>query len=356
MKNLLLLLLCLFTWYCSSSDFQRKNQENPKTAFVFYYAAERDIEQGNFQEAVAKLDSAISYNAGYANFHQVKGWVYEVLDKPDSAIAAYEKCLQYRSSYPEVWSRLGKLYLKAKNYENATFYLKKAVQEYPDSAGINLKLGEAYYMYKKYPLALDHLRAYRKLVSAPEPQFWKWLGLTYYQTSDYTKAVEPLEKYVEVVENDALALKCLGIAKFNTGQHNDAITYLNLAAEYRKNDPEVYLYRARYFLLYNKPEAAREELSAGLAVDSLNTDVLYELGVLDYKEEKFEKSNKHFQKIILIAPQYWPAYRYLGFLAERDNKLLKAQEYYNLYLKNITVEDTEVLRRLENLSSHLKKN
>jgi tetratricopeptide (TPR) repeat protein len=148
----------------------------------------------------------------------------------------------------------------------------------------------------------------------------------------------------------------LGIAKFNTDQHNDAITYLNLAAEYRKNDPEVYLYRARYFLLYNKPEAAREELSAGLAVDSLNTEVLYELGVLDYKEEKFGKSNKYFQKIIRIAPQYWPAYRYLGFLAEKDNKLLKAQEYYNLYLKNITVEDTEVLRRLENLSSHLKKN
>lgn len=356
MKKLLLLLLCLFTWYCSSSGSHRKNQENPKTAFVFYYAAENEIEQGNFREALAKLDSAISYNPGYANFYQVKGWVYEALEKPDSAIAAYERCLRYRSVYPEVWSRLGRLYLQAKNYENATFYLKKAVQEYPDSAGINLKLGEAYYMYKKYPLALDYLRAYRKLVSDPNPQFWKWLGLTYYQTNDYIKAVEPLEKYVEVVEDDALALKCLGIAIFNTGQHNDAITYLNSAAEYRKNDPEVYLYRARYFLLYNKPEAAREELSAGLAVDSLNKDVLYELGVLDYKEEKFEKSNKHFQKIIRIAPQYWPAYRYLGFLAERDNKPLKAQEYYNLYLKNITVEDTEVRRRLENLSSQLKKN
>lgn len=356
MKKFLLLLLCLFTWYCSSSGSHRKNQENPKTAFVFYYAAERDIEQGNFQAALAKLDSAISYNDGYANFHQVKGWVYEALDKPDSAIAAYEKCLQYRSSYPEVWSRLGKLHLQAQHYESATFYLKRAVQEYPDSADINLKLGEAFYKYQKYPLALDYLRAYRKLVSIPEPQFWKWLGLTYYQTNDYAKAVEPLETYVQVVNDDELALKCLGIAKFNTGQHNDAISYLNLAAEYRKNDPEVYLYRARFFLLYNKPEAAREELSTGLAVDSLNKDVLYEMGVLDYKEEKFAESNKHFQKIIRIAPQYWPAYRYLGFLAERDNKLLKAQEYYNLYLKNTTVEDIEVLRRLENISSHPKKN
>lgn len=351
MKNFILLLLCAFVWYCSSSASYRKKQDNPKTAFVFYYAAEHDIQQGNFPAALVKLDSAISYNPGYANFYQVKGWVFEVLEKPDSAIASYENCLKYRSNYPEVWARIGRLYLQTKKYENAAFYLKRAVQAYPDSASIHLILGEAYYKDKKYPLAMDYLRSYRKLVSSPEPQFWKWLGLTYYQTREYPKAVEPLTKYVNAVEDDALALKCLGIAKFNAGEHHDAITYLNLASELRKDDPEIYLYRARYFLVYGKPDLARQELSTALSVDSSNTDVLYELGVLDYKEEKYEKSKKHLAALIAKTPHYWPAYRYLGFLAEREENFLKAKEYYTLYLNNSTVEDTEVLQRVNNISS-----
>ena len=353
MKKLLLLLLCVSLWQCSSSapKGKKQKQENPKTAFVFYYAAEHDIQQGNFQAALVKLDSAISYNTGYANFYQVKGWVFEVLEKPDSAIAAYEICLKYRSNYPEVWVRIGRLYLQTKKYDNSAFYLKRAVQSYPDSASIHLKLGEAYYFDKKYPLAMDYLRSYRKLVSTPDPQYWKWLGLTYYRTREYARSVEPLTQYVNAVPDDAQALKCLGIAKFNAGEHHDAISYLNKASELRKDDPEIYLYRARYFLIYGKPDVARQELSAALSVDSSNADVLYELGVLDYKEEKYEKSKKHLAAVIAKAPDYWPVYRYLGFLAEKEQNFLKAKEYYKLYLDNTAVEDSEVLRRVNNLSS-----
>jgi tetratricopeptide (TPR) repeat protein len=354
-KTFTLLLFCLIFWHCSSSGPQKPAGDNPKTAFVYFYDAEKDISRGDLQTALTNLDSAISYNPGYASFYQLKGWVLENLDQPDSAIAVYRKCLSYRSAYPKVWVRIGRLHLKAKDYENAAFYLRKAVQEYPDSASIHLDLGEAYYMYHRYHLARDHLRGYRKLVKNPDPEYWKWIGLTYYQTGEYKEAVEPLQNYVAEEKYDGMALKYLGIAKFNAGEHHESISYLNSAAELRAFDPEIYLYRARYFLLYDKPDVARYDLNAGLEADSLNRDILFELGVLDYKEEKYEDSKEHLLKLVRIAPQYWSAYRYLGFLAERDEELLLAQEYYQLYLKNTLLEDTEVLRRLENISSHSQK-
>jgi tetratricopeptide (TPR) repeat protein len=340
-------------WHCSSSAPKKQVGDTPKTAFVFYYNAEKDIARGDLRSALANLDSAISYNPHYASFYQQKGWVLENLDHPDSAITAYKKCLSYRSAYPQVWVRVGRLYLNAKDYDNAAFYLRKAVKEYPDTASIHLDLGEAYYMYQKYPLALDNLRSYRKLVEKPDPEYWKWLGLTHYQAREYNKAIEPLQNYIMEVKDDGLALKYLGIAKFNAGLHHEAITYLNSSAELRPDDPEIYLYRARYFLLYNKPEIARDELNAGLKADSSNGDILFELGVLDYNEEKYESSKELLLKLVRMKPEYWPAYRYLGFLVEREENLLKAQEYYNLYLKNTLAEDTEVLRRLENISSQL---
>lgn len=322
---------------------------------MFYYEAEKDIAEGDLQGALAHLDSAIHYNPGYASFYQVKGWVLEETGQVDSAIAAYERCLAYRSYYPEVWLRLGRIYLAAQKYDNAAFYLKKAVQYYPDSASIHLNLGETYYHMNKYPLALDHLFAHRKVAPAPNPQAWKWLGLTYFRMNEYSKAISPLQQYISAVAGDETALKSLGIAKFKLGEYNDALTYLNSAADVRNDDAEVYLYRARYFLMVKKPEAAWEQLSIALKIDSLNKDILYEFGALNYDRENFPESKKLLERLIRQAPQYWPAYRYLGFLAERENDPAQAGRYYQIYLDHTPEPDPAVRSRMEAIRPQPKK-
>ncbi|MCK6619130.1 MAG: tetratricopeptide repeat protein [Calditrichaceae bacterium] len=354
-KFFALCFLCLFLWYCGASGPKKPREENPKTAFLFYYEAEKDIAAGDFQGALAHLDSAIAYNPRYANFYQVKGWVWEETGRADSAIVAYEKCLAYRSYYPEVWLRLGRVCLLAHQYENAAFYLKKAAQHYPDSADVHLQLGETYYHMNKYPLALDNLFAYRKIAPNPNPLVWKWLGLTYFRMKEFLKAIPPLQQYVSAVPGDETALKSLGIAKFKLGEYNDALTYLNFAADVRDDDAEVYLYRARYFLIVEKPEAAGEQLSIALKIDSLNTDILFEAGVLNYSRENFPESKRQLTTLIRLAPEYWPAYRYLGFLAERENDLAQAGRYYQLYLDHTPEPDPEVRTRMDAIRSQTKK-
>ena len=100
-------LCALILLNCSAGRAGRnKSPDRAKAAYNFYYLAEDEIRQNRFPQALALLDSAVYYNPGLANFHQIRGWLWEQLDQPDSAIAAYETCLIYKSAHPDVLSRL----------------------------------------------------------------------------------------------------------------------------------------------------------------------------------------------------------------------------------------------------------
>ncbi|GEM_PF-3172614 len=334
---------------CSGRQATTTTSTQPKSAFSFYYDALAEVEAGQFENALANLDSAIVRRPGVANFYQVKGWVFTQLGQADSAIAAYQKCLSYKSHYPEVWISLGKLYMEVKDYENAALYLRKAVQEIPDSTHLQLLLGESYFQTGKYHLAIDFLNAYKKSTHSPVMDYWKWLGMTEYGMGKYDSAIKNLEYYVSVRKDDPVALKYLGLAKFADKKYDEAISYLNQAGEYLPDDTEIYLYRARYFVNVNKPAIAREQLMVGLQHDSTNAELLLQLGVMAYEDEQYETSKEYLHKLIRYHPQFWKAYRYLGFLEERDQHPVQAYQYYKLYLDHSYENDPEVSQRMEKI-------
>jgi len=184
----------------------------------------------------------------------------------------------------------------------------------------------------------------------------KWFGITYFGLKSYEKAANLLENYINTVPDDHLALKYLGLIKFELKQYNQALSLLNKALEFYPEDPEVYLYRARYFVVNNKPQAALEQLRLGLGYDSLNTDILFELGLYYYQIEDFKESKYYFLETVDTTPEYWQAYRYLGLIYEHENNLELAYEFYTLYLKNTYVEDKEIQMRLDKIHSQLLKN
>lgn len=354
--DICLLLLAGILLSCSASRKSAPARENPDHAFPFYYNALDDIQQGNFQSAVTNLDSAIYYRPGYSNFYFVKGKVYEFLQKPDSAITAYEQSLKLKSHNPEVRLRLGKLYLQEGEYENAAVNYKRAVLAYPDSTDLLLQLGKAYFLSGRYRLAMDQFKRYRRTANKPATELEKWRGMTLFEIGNYSEAAELLEKYLQAVPDDPQAQKYFGFTKFQMKQYDQAISALNRSLKYNPNDAELYLYRARYFLILDKPGAALEQLQLGLKLDSMNTDILYELGLFYYTRSKFQESKRYLHKTIQLAPDYWSAYRLLGFIYEGEKELEQAYQYYTLYLKNSYSEDIEVRKRLQAIEPQIKNN
>jgi tetratricopeptide (TPR) repeat protein len=342
-----------FLLSCNSSRKTVITKNESRKAFSFYYEALSYIEKGEFNAALSNLDSAIYYQPNYFNFYFVKGRVFEFLQRPDSSIKSYERAVELKSHYPEAWDRLGNLFLLEKDFANAAINFKKAIQSKPDSINYYLKLGQCYFRLKKYHLALDRLSDYQQLSQHHSIELKKWQGLANYGLSEYQKAANLLEIYTMTNSYDTEALKYLGLAKFNLKEYDQAISALNKAINFNNMDPEIYLYRARYFLIQNKKGNALEQLQVGLTYDSLNTDLLFELGKFYFQEQKISKSKKYLDKVISINRNYWAAYRYLGFIAEQENKLDEALFNYKLFIDNTLIKDAEVNQRIANIQKIL---
>lgn len=327
-----------------------------RKAFSFYYEALADIEQGYFSHALSDLDSAIHYHPGYSNFYFVKGQVFDFLQKPDSSIKAYEQSVKLKSHNPDAWIRLAELYRHERRYGDAAVNYKKAVQQYPDSAQFYLRLGECHFRQKKYHLALDRLRDYQQLAKPALLEQKKWQGMTYYELNEYQNAADLLQSYLKQHPTDNEALKYFGLAKFKLGEYDQAMSSLNKAINFNQVDAEIYLFRARYFMIYDKKKDALEQLEVGLKYDSLNTDILLELGKFHYQESELEKSEYYLRRAVEIKPDYWIAYRYLGFIAEANNNLEEALRDYKLFLDNTFFDDAEIRQRIEKIQRDLPKN
>ena len=345
-----LLTLCLISFSCT----QKSLKPTTKSALFFYYRAENNLKQNDFESALANLDSAIIYNPQLANFYRVKGFVLEKLERPVDAIAVYEKGLEHYPSQPEIQGKLGNLYLSVGDFANAAVHLKKASHAYPDSAAIHFQLGKAFYQMGDFAFALNQFSAYQSLITMPDSMFWKWEGLARFKAKNYPAAAAALEKYLTPGSNDVEAIKILGFAKFNIGDYDEAISYLNRVEAFFKNDVEMYRYRAKYFLIYGKPDIAYEQLSNAIVIDSTNSDVWFELGEVDYHSGRYEQSRRRLNKVLLLDQEYWPAYRYLGFLAEKEHELEKAEAYYKKYLEHTFERDAEVVERMEGIASKLR--
>lgn len=328
-------------------------ESKSRAAFSFYYDALENIKQGEFAAALTNLDSAIYYQPGYSNFYFVKGQVFDFMDQPDSSIKAYEHSVELKSFNPEAWVRLGELHLSKKNYGTASFYFKKAVQNNPDSLRFYLRLSESYFHAGKYHLALDCLIEYQRLNKLTPIELKKWQGLGFLGLEDYKKAANLLKDYIQHYPNDSEALKYFGIAKFKLGEYDKAISALNEASSSNSADPEIYLYRARYFMLHNKEEIAREQLEVALRNDSLNTDILFELGLFHFQQGNIDKSKSYFSKVLEINPSTWKAYRYLGIIAEQEKNLEEALRNYKLFLENTYAEDQEIRERVKAIEKTL---
>jgi tetratricopeptide (TPR) repeat protein len=338
----------LILFSCSPKNIQPTPKKEKAPAISYYYAAISFIESQQFDSALAKLDTAIARRPNYAQFHFARGQVLELLNRPDSAITAFENALKYKSYYPEVWKMLANLYMQQSQYEKAIQTLRNMVDDAPDSLSYLLKLAEAY-LYNGQPrMTLDRLNYFR-MEGGDSPQVDRLRGLAYLAQKDYQKAVDYLEKYVSIKKPDFRVLKALGIAYINTGELERGMSNLNAALTQEPNDPGLYLYRAEYFIAKDKLANAMDQYNYGLQLDSTSFRLHLEKGKLCLIRKDTLRAKEEFLKAVKFHPQCWECYKYLGIIEDDRGNTQKAMQYFQEYLKNIYSRDPDIEQRLERL-------
>ncbi len=340
-------------WLCACAA-SPPAAEQP-SALLWLNKAEVEIARQNYAAAVALLDSAIRVNPKLANLYRVKGEVLEKNGQIDDAIESFEKFLQYRSNRPEVFHRLAQLHQKQGRYEQSALYLKRTLQLQPDSVALYLELAEVQYRTQSYQAALNSLNLYRKRVEKPVANYWKWQGIVLCATGQYSQAIEALNRAVHEGINDPETVKALGIALFDAGKDEEAISLFNDKLTNWQSDPQIRVMRAKYFANREKLTQALEEVHKALEIDNHYLPALYVAARLTFRTENYRESRELLEKILQIDQTFWVAYRYLGLIAEHTGDDESAARYYQIYLNNVGEPDSEVNTRMDALKRRLVK-
>src|SRR6266700_2383268 len=183
--------------------------------------AQRDIDNKNFEAAIAPLRKVIADQPEFAYAHFQLAYVYTALKKTDEARAEYRRTIAIDPKMSEAYLNLGMMLLDKREDAAAVAPLRKAVELLPAQSR------------PRYLLAVAQDRS-----------------------GDRVGAAESFEALLHLDPNDVTAIDYLGWAALRTGKPAEAETRFRRALEIQPNAPEARRGLAQSLDAQKKSEAA----------------------------------------------------------------------------------------------------
>jgi Flp pilus assembly protein TadD len=183
--------------------------------------AQRDIDNKNFEAAIAPLQKVIADQPEFAYAHFQLAYVYTALKRTDEARAEYERTIAIDAKMSEAYLNLGTLLLDKQEDAAAVAPLRKAVELLPAQSHPRYLLA----------VALD-------------------------RSGDRAGAAESFEALLHLDPNDITAIDYLGWAALRDGKRGEAETRFRRAVEVQPKEPEGRRGLAESLDAQKKPEAA----------------------------------------------------------------------------------------------------
>src|SRR6267378_3096668 len=183
--------------------------------------AQRDIDNKNFEAAIAPLQKVIADQPEFAYAHFQLAYVYTALKRTDEARAEYERTIAIDAKMSEAYLNLGTLLLDKEEDAAAVAPLRKAVELLPAQSHPRYLLA----------VALD-------------------------RSGDRAGAAESFEALLHLDPNDITAIDYLGWAALRDGKRGEAETRFRRAVEVQPKEPEGRRGLAESLDAQKKPEAA----------------------------------------------------------------------------------------------------
>lgn len=183
--------------------------------------AQRDIDNKNFEAAIAPLQKVVADQPEFAYAHFQLAYVYTALKKTDEARTEYARAIAADPKMSEAYLNLGTLLLDKQDNAAAIAPLRKAVELLPAQSHPRYLLA----------VALD-------------------------RSGDRAGAAESFQALLHLDPNDVTAIDYLGWAALRDGKAGEAETRFRRAVEVQPKEPEGRKGLAESLDAQKKPEAA----------------------------------------------------------------------------------------------------
>ncbi len=145
------------------------------------------------RKGISELEKSIAIYPYFSDAHLQLGVAYFKLNKPDNALASYQRALKLNPGYASIHNNIGTVYFTGQNYTEALKYFLEAIRLDPRYAEAHANAGSTYGMLQQYDQALSYL--FNAVKYDPGyAQAYYFIGLTYRFKGDEQNANAYLEK------------------------------------------------------------------------------------------------------------------------------------------------------------------
>ncbi len=162
------------------------------------------------------------------------------------------------------------------------------------------------------------------------------------------KQLQSLINLTQAQPNDANAYFNLGVYYFQNSQFSEALAPLSKTVELNPQDDEAHVVLGAVYLQVGKNDRAEKEFKQALKINPKNIDAQNNLSLVYFTQERYNDAVTNYQLSLKIDPNNIPA---LNNLANVYVKLNKADEAVDLYKRVIKLrpDDAQLYDRLAQL-------
>jgi len=279
---------------------KNKNQDVLIRGAEMFTISEKTNDPARALELLTIADEKDKKNEN-AEIEMLMGDAYFLKNDGGNAITKYENALQINPNLAEANYKIGRLYLRGKNYTKAQEFFKLAIQNDPEFAPTYLAYADALANSRAYKSAAQNYELYVQKSGTTDPERLLDVARYRFLAQDYQGATTYLDQLKGKV-NNPIADRMYGWAYYGLNQPQQAVEALNrfISSSPNKVIYDDYKYLGRAYGMLNTPEG--DSLSVAYlekAAPLDTTENLYrDIAEKYYKTKRFDKAANYYAKTI----------------------------------------------------------
>lgn len=267
-----------------------------------------------------------------AELYNKRAQIYISIRQFNEASFDVKRAIQLDSTKAGYYITLVDVYYSLNNTRLAKEMLEHIEKRFPDNTEGLLKLAELYYLVRQYQKAIDYTNKALKIdPNLARAYFLK--GSIYRETGDTTSALSSLETATEQDNKYEDAFFDIGVI-YAAQKNPVALEYYENVIRINPYNDNVLYARAKLLQDLGRTDEAIREYETILSKNKACSNCNYNLGAIYLNIKKNnEKALDYFTKAIESDPEYAEAYFARGYTYSRMNDKEKARADYNACLK-----------------------
>jgi tetratricopeptide (TPR) repeat protein len=273
------------------SYYQRYLEIHPRDPDIHFQVGLLYQKKGDREKAMSFYKQAVDLDPQELPAHLAMAELYEEQNSTAAAIAEYQVAAALQSANPLIALRLGNLYYRAQQWEDAWHAFKSV-----------------------------------EALSPQEPSVYYWLARVAEERKNFKEAAEYSEKAFNVGK-DPQFLPLTAYYLTIDHQVESAVKWLEKARQADPQNANVLLFMGMDYLELGKLEKASEALSKGVELFPKDAQMHFQMGMVQDRLGHFDEAVKEFETVLSLDAINSAAMNYLGYSwADRGMKLEEAEK------------------------------